>query len=153
MARLAKALVLSSEQISHLQTLLRRSTLEHRVARRCRVLLLAGEGLSNVEIATRLDMHRNGVTKIRKRFAKDGLVCLEDAPRSGKPATHSSQTKQKIVTTVCGKPPKGLSRWSIQTLANKLKLSKSFVHGVLFRSLRNKKRLPDCAAVKTSAAN
>lgn len=131
MARLAKALVLSSEQISHLQTLLRRSTLEHRVARRCRVLLLAGEGLSNVEIATRLDMHRNGVTKIRKRFAKDGLVCLEDAPRSGKPATHSSQTKQKIVTTVCGKPPKGLSRWSIQTLANKLKLSKSFVHGVL----------------------
>ena len=131
MARIAEPLALNSDQIANLQTLLRRSTLEHRVAKRCRVLLLAAEGLSNVEIGTRLDMHRNGVSKIRGRFAKDGLDCLEDASRPGKPSIHSAQTKQKIVTTVCGKPPRGLSRWSARTLASKLRLSKSFVHGVL----------------------
>ena len=131
MARTAEPLALNSDQIAHLQTLLQRSTLEQRVAKRCRVLLLAAEGLSNVEIGTRIDMHRNGVTKIRNRFVKDGFDCLDDAARPGKPSIHSAQIKQKIVTTVCGKPPKGLSRWSTRTLASKLKLSKSFVHGVL----------------------
>lgn len=131
MARIAEPLVLSSEDQAHLETLLRRGTLEHRVARRCRVLLLAADGVGNVEIATRLDMHRNGVAKIRNRFSKQGMACLEDDSRPGKPPKHSVRTKQKVVTTVCSKPPKGLSRWSTRTLASRLGLSKSFVHDVL----------------------
>ena len=131
MARTAPPLALNSDQTDHLQTLLRQGTLEQRVAKRCRVLLLAAEGLGNVEIGTKLDLHRNGVAKIRNRFTKDGLDCLVDATRPGKPSVHTAQTKQKIVTTVCGKPPKGLSRWSARTLASKLRLSKSFVHSVL----------------------
>ena len=131
MARIAKPLVLSLDQRSHLEALLRRRTLEHRVAKRCRVLLLAADAFGNVAIAERLDMHRNGVAKIRSRFTRQGLDCLEDDPRPGKPPTHSARTKQKVVTTVCGMPPKGLSRWSTRTLASRLGLSKSFVHGVL----------------------
>lgn len=131
MARIAKPLVLSSDQRSHLESLMRRRTLEHRVATRCRVLLLSADGVSNVEIAAKLDMHRNGIAKIRSRFADSGLDCLEDRPRPGKPRTHSARTKQKVVTMVCGRPPKGLSRWSARTLASQLGLSKSFVHSVL----------------------
>jgi transposase len=131
MARTTQSLVLAPGQRSHLEALLRRPTLESRVSTRCRVLLLAADGWTNVDIAAKLDLHRNGVAKIRARFVAQGLACLEDAARSGKPATHLSSTKQKIVTTVCGKPPKGLSRWSARTLAAKLKLSKTFVHGVL----------------------
>lgn len=131
MARIAESLMLNPDQISHLEALLRRNTLEQRVAKRCRVLLLAAEGVSNVEIGTKLDLHRNGVCKIRNRFIEVGLDCLEDAARPGKPPIHTALTKQRIVTAVCGKPPKGLSRWSTRSLASKLKLSKSFVHGVL----------------------
>lgn len=131
MARTIQLLVLTSDHQSHLEAVLRRATLESRVAVRCRVLLLAAEGWSNVDIAAKLDLHRNGVAKIRARFAAQGLACLEDARRSGKPSTHLPSTKQKIVTTVCGKPPKGLTRWSARTLAARLGLSKSFVHGVL----------------------
>jgi transposase len=131
MSRTTKPLVLDSDQTAHLQGLLRQSKLQQRVARRCRVLLFAAEGMSNVEIGEKVGLHRNAVAGIRKRFAMDGLECLEDAARPGKPAAHSARTKQKIVTTVCGKPPKGLSRWSARTLADKLKLSKSFVHSVL----------------------
>lgn len=123
--------MLNPDQISHLEALLRRNTLEQRVAKRCRVLLLAAEGLGNVEIGSKIDMHRNGVSKIRNRFIKGGFNCLEDAARPGKPSIYTAQTKRRIVTAVCGKPPKGLSRWSIRSLASKLKLSKSFVHGVL----------------------
>jgi transposase len=131
MARIAQSLLLQTDETFHLESLLRRRTLEDRIARRCRALLLAAQGMSNVEIAVKLDMHRNAISNIRTRFGQVGLACLEDAPRSGKPPTHSAQTKQKVVTTVCGKPPKGMSRWSTQSLAKKLKLSKSYVHGVL----------------------
>jgi transposase len=131
MARTAQPLLLQPDQVLHLESLLRRSTLEHRIARRCRALLLAAEGMSNVEIGMKLDMHRNAISNVRTRFQQSGLSCVEDAPRAGKPPVHSPQTKQKIVTTVCGKPPKGMSRWSSQRLAKKLKLSKSYVHGVL----------------------
>ena len=131
MPRMTKPLELDTDQLAHLQSLLRRDKLEQRVARRCRVLLLAAEGTGNIEIGAKVGLHRNAVAGIRSRFLKDGIGCLEDAARSGKPATHSARIKQKIVTTVCGKPPKGLSRWSARTLANKLKLSKSFVHAVL----------------------
>ena len=131
MARIVQPLLLQPDQVLHLESLLRLGTLELRVAKRCRALLLAADGLSNVEIGTKLDMHRNAISNIRTRFQQIGLDCLEDAPRSGKPPVHCPQTKQRIVTTVCGKPPKGMSRWSTQSLAKKLKLSKSYVHGVL----------------------
>ena len=50
MARIAHPLMLQPDQVRHLESLLRRSTLELRVARRCRALLLAADGLSNTEI-------------------------------------------------------------------------------------------------------
>ncbi len=131
MARTIPPLALSAAHRTYLESLLQQGTLEQRVGARCRVLLLAAEGWSNVGIAGKLDMHRNGVANIRERYARHGLDCLEDAKRSGKPATHLPATKQKIIAMVCGKPPKGLSRWSTPTLAARLGLSKTFVHRVL----------------------
>lgn len=131
MPRKVSQLVLSPEQRSYLEGLLQQGSLQQRVAIRCRVLLLAAEGWSYVRIADKLDLHRNGVAKIRVRFDLHGLNCLQDAPRSGKPVTHQPAIKQKVIATVCSKPPKGLSRWSARTLAAKLGLSKSFVHSVL----------------------
>ena len=131
MAQIAEPMALSKSQRTEIERLLKRGTLEQRVARRCRVLLLAADAVGNVEIASRVGMHRNGVAKIRTRFARRGLGCLEDGARAGKPPTHSARIRQKVVTTVCGKPPKGLSRWSTRTLSDRLGLSKSFVHGVL----------------------
>ena len=131
MARRVPAFILTHEHRRHLEALLEQGTLEQRVAARCKVLLLSAQGWSDVDIAEKLDLHRNGVAKIRQRYLDHSLDCLEDASRSGKPPIHLPATKQKIVAAVCGKPPKGLSRWSARTLAAKLGLSKSFVHGVL----------------------
>jgi putative transposase len=131
MARISQPLVLTTDQALHLESLLRRNTLELRVARRCRALLLAAQGLGNVEIGMKLDMHRNAIRNIRARFGRLGPACVEDAPRAGKPPVHSALARQKIVTTVCGKPPEGTTRWSTQSLARKLGLSKSYVHSVL----------------------
>ena len=83
MARISQSLLLQADETLHLESLLRRRTLEDRIARRCRALLLAAQGMSNVEIGVKIDMHRNAISNIRTRFGQVGLACLEDAPRSG----------------------------------------------------------------------
>jgi len=54
---------------------------------RAKVVLLAHEGLENVEIGRCLDLPRQIVSKWRKRFFEERLPGLEDLPRPGrKPA-------------------------------------------------------------------
>lgn len=52
---------------------------------RAKMILLAADGLSNDEIATRLDVGRDVVSQWRKRFFEKRLPGLEEGPRSGRP--------------------------------------------------------------------
>lgn len=65
-------LVLTAEERETLQRWARRSTSAQALAQRCRVVLACAEGLSNVEVAARLGVHRTMVGKWRARFASDG---------------------------------------------------------------------------------
>lgn len=58
---------------------------------RARVALYSADGLTNDEIATRLDMPRQIVSKWRKRFFEERLAGLEERPRRGRPARFSPQ--------------------------------------------------------------
>ena len=51
--------------------------------------LFAAEGLDNKEIAHRLDLPRQIVSKWRKRFCRQRLAGLEDRPRRGRPISFS----------------------------------------------------------------
>jgi len=67
----------------------RRYTLPHREVVRAKIVLYAADGLSNQEIADRLDTPREVVSKWRKRFYDKRLDGMEDGPRSGRPARFS----------------------------------------------------------------
>ncbi len=56
---------------------------------RARIILLAGEGLSNDVIAARLDTPRQIVSKWRKRFCLARRPGLEALPRGGRKARFS----------------------------------------------------------------
>jgi len=53
---------------------------------RARLVLLAADGLRNDEIARRLDMPRQVVSKWRRRYFEEGRAGLADRPRGGRPA-------------------------------------------------------------------
>jgi transposase len=109
----------------------KRSTTSQGMAERTRIVLLAAEDLSNQEIASRLGVHRNVVSKWRRRFLEGGVEALRDRPRSGRPQATLPAKIRKVVETVCGRPPKGYGRWSRRLLAAKLKLSVSTVGRIL----------------------
>ena len=56
-----------------------------RRAQRAAIVLLAGQGLANGEIARRLGVSRPAVITWRARYADGGLDGLADRPRSGRP--------------------------------------------------------------------
>ena len=56
---------------------------------RARIVLAAADGLDNVEIAERVGVDVNTVSKWRKRFFEEGVEGLSDRHRSGRPRTFS----------------------------------------------------------------
>jgi DNA-directed RNA polymerase sigma subunit (sigma70/sigma32) len=60
-------------------------TRPHREVLRAKLVLLAAEGKTNVEIGERLGISREAVGRWRRRFCKQRLERLEDRARSGRP--------------------------------------------------------------------
>ena len=64
---------------------LRRPTSQQREVLRARIVLAAADGEQNVQIAGRLGVAVNTVSKWRKRFVEEGLSGLGDRKRPGRP--------------------------------------------------------------------
>lgn len=67
-----------------LESTSRRYSAPYRDVVRARIVLLAAQGLENVEIARRLDTPAQIVSKWRKRFFEEGLAGLAERTRTGR---------------------------------------------------------------------
>ena len=83
---------LSSAEELELQRRAGKYTLPYFQVQRAKMILLASEGLSNDEIASRLDSRREVVGRRRKRFFVDRLMGLEEQARPGRPRTFSPRS-------------------------------------------------------------
>ena len=127
----APALTLRRGDKQRLESVTRKRNVLLRDAQRARIILLASQGYSNVEIAHLSDVHRNQVIQWRERYKREGLNGLGDRARSGRPTVYKAKKVQEVIHTVCRKPPKGLSRWSVRTLSEHLGLAVGTVHSIL----------------------
>jgi hypothetical protein len=82
-------IVLSEEERVELGRVAALQKAPFRDVQRARLVLYAARGLSNVEIATRLDMSTRNVGRWRRRFAEQRLEGLRDQARSGRPCRFS----------------------------------------------------------------
>ena|SRR3972149_8916416 len=84
---------LSDEERRTLQSLIRSGKTESRLTERAKIILWADEGLTIDKSAYRLDCHRETILYWRQRFLERrsaGIqTCLQDLPRSGRPASFS----------------------------------------------------------------
>lgn len=88
-----------------------------RAVLRARIVLAAGEGLSNGAIARDLAVSVNTVRKWRGRFAALGRDGLKDAARSGRPKAYGPQVTVAIVAAATSVPPHPEATWSHRTIA------------------------------------
>ena len=115
----------SEKQRVMLESMVRSQTIDVRVARRARIVLRAGEGMGDREIARELGIGRIQAARWRGRFAAGGVEALQaDLPRSGrKPRIDAAE----IVRVTTQMKPEGATHWSTRKLAAKLGISDTTV--------------------------
>ncbi|MEO6786771.1 MAG: helix-turn-helix domain-containing protein [Chthoniobacteraceae bacterium] len=93
-----------------------------RLAERCQIVLLAGEGRNFVRIAAALSMSRQKASRWFARFVEPGRTGLEnDAPGRGRKAVHGAQMQALIVQKTLRSRPPQATQWSRRSLAKALK--------------------------------
>jgi transposase len=105
-------------------------TTPQRVVRRARIVLLATEGCSSREIASRLGVSTHTVSLWRRRFQAGGSPALmRDAPGRGRKVTVTANADSRLRTLLAAPPPAG--RWTVRSLATAMGISRASVHRVL----------------------
>src|SRR6266487_763591 len=101
------------------------------VALRCRIVVAAAAGKSDVAIAEQLSVNRNTVILWRKRFAEEGLDGLWDiAPGRGRKPLYEIDKIAAIVDATLQTKPAGMTHWSCRTMAQSQGVSKSTVNNI-----------------------
>jgi transposase len=123
----AVAVVLSDEERDELERWTRRRSSAQGLALRARIVLLAGEGLTNTQIARRLGISRPPVAKWRKRFAEHRLDGLTDEPRPGRPRSIGDEQVEEVIVRTLESTPKNATHWSTRSMAAEVGLSREAV--------------------------
>ena len=82
-------IVLTGREQSVLEAMARKYTSRYYMVARAKVILLAAKGLRNDQIASRISIPRQIISKWRKRFFEERLDGLENLPRPGRPPVFS----------------------------------------------------------------
>jgi transposase len=120
-------LTLSWEHREQLQTWSRRAKTAQALAMRSRIVLLAGEGLSNTEIARRQGCSLPTAGKWRQRFLDRGLDGLLDEPRPGTPRKLSDGHVERVLRRTLESQPEAATHWSTRDMAKACGLSQSTI--------------------------
>lgn len=122
-------IIVSESEKADLEKLLRRSSTSQQVAMRAKIILRASEGEGHGEIARALGITKYTSRLWRKRWLELGDAQmsvqekLEDAARSGKPATFTIEQLTKLYALACDPPEKygrPISHWTPRELADEL---------------------------------
>ena len=105
------------KQQQMLEALVTRAAAPAGLVRRARVILLSAAGVGGTEIAARLDLSPEAVSRIRRRFRQDAVAGLVDRPKAGR-RDHAvpPDTVEQIVQLALSPPPAGRSRWTTRLL-------------------------------------
>src|SRR5882672_385753 len=119
-------------QRKKLAALVARSSAPAGVVRRARVILLSAAGVDGVEIAARLDLSPEAVSRIRRRFVETGVDGLQDRPKAGR-RDHAvpADTVEQIVQLALSPPPAGRSRWTTRLVADAVGRTSGCVSDIL----------------------
>jgi transposase len=128
MANHVRDITISAEARETLERLVRASTTSAGLSRRARAVLLMGGGVAGTEIATRVGFTPVQISRIRARFADEGVAGLADRPRSGRPPELTDAKRARILALTLKAPPKGLSQWSTREMAARVDVSATTVH-------------------------
>lgn len=116
-------LIVTDDERQLLQSLAHRSRTASFAARRARIILACGEGLTNTAVAKRLRVAPGTVGKWRSRFVAQRVDGLLDEPRPGTPRRITDDAVEAVIVRTLESTPRGATHWSTRTMAKATGLS------------------------------
>ena len=113
-----------------LKSIRRSRSLPASIVRRATIILLAQEGLTNLDIAAKLDITNSTVGFWRRRFDKYRIQGLHDELRQGRPRTLEDEQVAELINTVLNTKPSNATQWSVRSCAQHTGVSRSTVHRI-----------------------
>src|SRR5271165_6512850 len=126
----AVEIVLDEAEKQALTSLIRKHGAPQSLAVRARIVLAAAGGLTNKEIAAKLEICAHTAGEWRKRFAIGRLDGLYDEPRPGAPRQIGDDEIAETVRKTLETRPKGATHWSLRTMAEAVGHSPSTIHRI-----------------------
>jgi transposase len=125
---------LTVKQRRELEQLVARATEAAQVVRRAHVVLWSADDVAGAEIARRLQLSAEAVSRIRRRFLEGGVAGLATRPKGGR-TDHAvpAATVECLLELAMGPPPRGRSRWTTRLLAKEVGLTSGCVSDLLRR--------------------
>lgn len=130
MANHRRPIVLGKAERAELERLVRSTSVAAGLSRRARVVLLMADDVSGAEIARMTGYTAVHVSRLRRRFAAEGIEGLADRPRSGRPPSISDRKRAKIVAMTLKAPGGGRTHWSTRELAMEVGVSHTTIHSI-----------------------
>ena len=123
--RVAPGIELSQEEAAELTRLVRSKLSSVRLVERARIVLLAAQGMQNLQIAQELGIDRITAGRWRQRYIDSGLAGIErDLPRGAPPA---KVDVARLVELTTQSQPEAATHWSTRKMAAVLQVSPSTV--------------------------
>ena len=126
----AVAVMLDDAEQAALTALIRKHGAPQSLALRARIVLAAADGLTNKDIATKLNVCAHTAGVWRNRFARDGLDGLYDEPRPGAPRQIGDDEIAATIRKTLETRPQGATHWSLRTMAKAVGHSPSTIHRI-----------------------
>jgi putative transposase len=120
-------ITLEEEELQYLRNFVKKGNRDARELTRARILLLANKNRSDADIVEILDIGRNTVGRVKKRYVDEGLQnALEDKPRTGQPAKYTEKQNIEIIAQACTTPPEGRKKWTLVLLTEEMRKREEF---------------------------
>lgn len=127
----ASALPLDAPQKQALEAMARAGRTSQMLARKCKAILLASQGLPNNGIAQQTGLSRPTVIATRSAFVRGGVEAIgQRQKRKRSRRVLTPELEQRILDATLKTRPPDATHWSVRTMARHLGLTRTLVHGV-----------------------
>jgi len=131
MAKIALPVTLADSERAQLDQWVGAQYTPQQIVLRSRIVLLAAQGLQDLEIATELSVHRHTAGLWRRRFRQEGLDGVWNiAPGRGRKPQHTEKKVAGIIKATLETKPKGQTHWSCRTMARAKNVSRSTINRI-----------------------
>lgn len=122
-----RKLKLKPNEVTFLKQFTKKGKKSARALKRTNILLLLDKGETGDSIAEKLNVNRDTVYNVKRRYLEQGLnVALSEKPRPGQPVKYDKKKKAEIIAYACTNPPEGRKRWTVRLLAEEISKREGF---------------------------